>query len=403
MKTVLIFDQAESQGGSISRAIDLAEKMTDFNFIFITFHSLEYLKANTNKSHIASYSIKSFYNDRIAFKHTTWLKSKCNWKTYHSVAATFIALLMGVNRKFLLWQALRILGAHKIDLIQANCGLHSIPYRLAKKLSVPLIYYFRDLQDYRGVAPERINIAKKYIFVGSTLMERYLQQLHLPQHKCIMVHSPFDVRARLKRHENPDLSLIHKLKIDRKKIIILPARITESKGQLIALHALKHLKEIISDVVLLIVGDLAMTAQDKFFYEKLKAFIIENELTEDVHFLGHRDDVLHLIKNADVAIHAPIYFEAMAGGIVESLQLGIPTISSDIGGAREAIEDGVSGFLFTPGDYTQLADILVKILNGNAANLEIAKRGAAHATEIWNPDRIQQQMSEIYDEAIFSK
>ncbi len=45
MKTVLIFDQAESPGGSISRAVDLAEKMTYFNFIFITFHSLEYLKS----------------------------------------------------------------------------------------------------------------------------------------------------------------------------------------------------------------------------------------------------------------------------------------------------------------------------------------------------------------------
>lgn len=403
MKTVLIFDQAESPGGSISRAVDLAEKLTNFNFIFITFHSLEYLKASTHKSHIYSYSIKSFYNDRRALKHTAWLKSKCEWKPYHSAVTACISLLMSINRKLTLWQALKVIGTKKIDLIQANCGLHSIPYKLAKKLGIPLIYYFRDLQNYQSIAPERINIAEKYVFVGRTLMEMYQHQINLPQYKCIMIHSPFDARARLKSHANPDLSLIDKLKEDQKKIIILPARITQDKGQLIALQALKRLRENISNAVLLIVGDLSKDPLDKIYYENLHSFIIENELTQNVYFLGYREDVLHLVKNADVAIHTPIYFEAMAGGIVESLQLGVPTISSDIGGAREAIEDGVTGFLFTPGDYTQLAEILVKILNGSTANLEITKRGAAHATEIWNPERIQQQMTKTYDDIISSR
>ncbi len=201
----------------------------------------------------------------------------------------------------------------------------------------------------------------------------------------------------------PNLSLIDKLKKDQKKIIILPARITQDKGQLIALQALKHLKENISNVVLLIAGDLPQDPQDKIYYEKLQAFVIENELAENVYFLGYRDDVLHLVKNADVAIHTPIYFEAMAGGIVESLQLGTPTISADIGGAREAIEDGVTGFLFTPGKYTQLAEILLKILNDSASNLGITQKGAAHATEIWKPERIQQQMKKTYDDIISSK
>lgn len=403
MKAILIFDQAESPGGSISRAVDLAEKLTDYNFIFITFHSLEYLKANTNKSHISSYSIKSFYNDRIAFKHTAWLKSKCQWKPYHSAVTAFISLLMGINRRFTLWQALRVIRKQKIDLIQANCGLHSIPYKLAKRCSIPLIYYFRDLQNYQSIAQERINIAEKYVFVGSTLMDMYQHQLNLPQYKCIMIHSPFDARARLKNHVNPDLSLIDKLKKDQKKVIILPARITQDKGQLIALQALKRLRENVSNAVLLIVGDLSQDPQDKIYYEKLQAFVIENELAKNVYFLGYREDVLHLVKNADVAIHTPIYFEAMAGGIVESLQLGTPTISADIGGAREAIEDGVTGFLFEPGNDMQLAAILLKVLNESTPNLDITSKGAAHATEIWNPERIQQQMTKTYDDIISSK
>ena len=400
---VLIFDQAESPGGSISRAVDLAEKLTDFNFIFITLHSLENLKAGTNKSHISAYTIKSFYNDKIAHKHSTWLKKQWSWLPYHALINVFISALMGLNRKFTLWQALSILRRHPIDLIQANCGLHSLPYLLAKKLKKPIIYYFRDLQNYQAIAKERIAIAQKYIFVGENLMNRYKEQLSLPAHKCILVRSPFDVMARLKSHKNPDLSLIEKLKKDKKKIIILPARITQDKGQIIALKALKDLKKSVPNAVLLIAGDLPQLPQDQLYYEKLKIFVAENELAESVYFLGHRSDVLHLIKNADVAIHTPIYFEAMAGGIIESLQLGTPTISSDIGGAREAIEHGVDGFLFTPQNHAQLAEILLQVLNGSVDNLEITKKGVAHATGIWSPEHIQKQMLEIYGDIISSK
>lgn len=396
MKTVLIFDQAESPGGSISRVVELAEKLTEFNFIFITFHTLETLRAKTHHHHITSYRIKSFYNDKIAHKHTAWLKKQCSWLPYHALVNVFISALMGLNRKFTLWQALRILRRHPIDLIQANCGLHSLPYLIAKKLKKPIIYYFRDLQNYQALAKERIAIAQKYVFVGENLMNRYKEQLCLPNHKCIMVRSPFDVNERLKNHSTPDLSLINQLRSQGKKVLIMPARITPDKGQMTALEAVHLLHQKLSNFGLIIVGSTSSSTQDNQYLAQLHTFIAEKNLTSHVYFLGHRDDVLHLVKESDIAVHAPIYYEAMAGGIVESLQLGIPTISSDIGGAREAIKDGVSGFLFPPADHIELANILETILLEKYDLKRISENGKKHAVENWNPAQIQTRMLAIY-------
>jgi glycosyltransferase involved in cell wall biosynthesis len=400
MKTILIFDQAESAGGSINRAVDLAEKLNGYKFIFLTFHPLKKLHSSTDCPHISAKRIFSFYNGKTIAAHNKWIDQTFKKPMTKGFLKSLIGFICELNKAFTIFQAILLTYSRKIDIVQANCGFHPLPYHLSKIKKAGLIYYFRDLQNYSAISPPKINCASHYVFVGNTIKEKYQAQLGLPLQKCFMVHSPFNVTNRLNKEVNQDLSLIQKLKDEGKRIIILPSRICEDKGQHIALAAVTALSKDYSDFALLIAGDADPDAANQAYLKRLLNYAKQHNIEKHVHFLGHRCDILHLIKNADITIHTAIYFEAMAGTLIESLQLGTPVVASNVGGTSEAIDNHRSGFLFEAGNHHELAETLLQILTGKIDLEPIITAGREHAFKNWSPENIQQKMEHIYLDAI---
>jgi glycosyltransferase involved in cell wall biosynthesis len=396
MKTILIFDQAECSGGSINRAVELAEKLNEFNFIFLTFHSLDTLNSATSCLHIKSKRIFSFYNSKTAAAHNNWLNIKIKNSILKNLISKIIYLAHLINKFITISQALTAIKFRRIDIVQANCGFHPLPYHLARLKKSDLVYYFRDLQNYKAIAPSKIAYASRYIFVCEKLMEEYQNQLQLPHKKCFMIRSPFDVDERINKQNNYDLSIPNQLRQNGKKIIILSSRICKDKGQHIALQAIKLLSKKHTEFVLLLAGKADPDIDSKNYLRSLIDYVKTHKLEQYVHFLGHRDDILHLMRHADISLQTPIYFEAMAGALLESLQLGIPTVAADVGGTHEAIVDHRTGFLFPAGDAKKLTDILLMILDGKATLNPIIDLGKTHARVNWSPARVKQQMKAIY-------
>ena len=57
--------------------------------------------------------------------------------------------------------------------------------------------------------------------------------------------------------------------------------------------------------------------------------------------------------------------------MLEAMAMQIPVITTEVGGASEAIEDGVSGYLIPPGDAIILAEKIIEILNGYERRLKM--------------------------------
>ena len=55
----------------------------------------------------------------------------------------------------------------------------------------------------------------------------------------------------------------------------------------------------------------------------------------------------------DLLIH-PSLAEGFGRAVLESMAVGKPIIASRLGGLREAIEDGVNGYLVTPGNVNEI-------------------------------------------------
>ena len=61
-------------------------------------------------------------------------------------------------------------------------------------------------------------------------------------------------------------------------------------------------------------------------------------------------DSPQLMDGIDVLVHASTEFDPYPTVLLEAARAGIPAVASNLGGSREIVEDGVTGFLFSPSD-----------------------------------------------------
>jgi glycosyltransferase involved in cell wall biosynthesis len=399
-KTILIFDQVESAGGSIARAVDLANELQDFQFIFITYHPLANLYPKKLADHVVAKRIFSLYNYQRKSAHIKKLRALTQNKLLTFFGLKCIALLDLMNQYSVVIQALIKIWSIKIDLVQGNGGVHFLPYRLAEVKKSALLYYFRHLDDYRWAEGKMLDRANDYIFVSSNLMKAHLALLQkVPRDRCQVVHSPFDSQKSLINAQPSDLKFIHDLKSKGRIVIFHPARICHEKGQHVAIDAIIKLKNTHPNLALIFAGSFEDGGNDGY-EQLLKQKVQEHQLSDRVLFIGHRSDVLQILQHVNVALQTPIWFEALGGSLIEAMQLGVLTVSADVGGTNEAVIHQKTGLLFTPGDSDELAKLLAQIADHQIDTNTLAQAGKEHAYKNWGAELIQAKMNTIYSDAI---
>src|SRR5260370_33256383 len=74
-------------------------------------------------------------------------------------------------------------------------------------------------------------------------------------------------------------------------------------------------------------------------------------LDDAVRFLGPVDDPLELLRALDIFV-MPSLYEGLGVAALEAMACGLPVLASVTGGLREAVEDGRTGLLAPPGEWS---------------------------------------------------
>jgi glycosyltransferase involved in cell wall biosynthesis len=88
-----------------------------------------------------------------------------------------------------------------------------------------------------------------------------------------------------------------------------------------------------------------------------------DEARQNVRYLGSvpYQEIKSHIKTAGVCVF-PTFAEALPVSWIEAMALQKPIVASNIGWAKEVIEDGVEGFLVHPKDHKQYAERILELL-----------------------------------------
>jgi glycosyltransferase involved in cell wall biosynthesis len=73
--------------------------------------------------------------------------------------------------------------------------------------------------------------------------------------------------------------------------------------------------------------------------------ISRNPFRANFHVLGHREDAARITAACAVSVRGALRREGMPLTVIESMACGVPPIITDVGGARELVEQGVSGII----------------------------------------------------------
>jgi glycosyltransferase involved in cell wall biosynthesis len=95
-------------------------------------------------------------------------------------------------------------------------------------------------------------------------------------------------------------------------------------------------------------------------------------IESQVMFLGELADVRPLLAAADCKVLAS-RAETFSMAMLEAMAMQVPVISTNVGGASEAIRDRESGLLITPGDAGELSDRLSMLLSDDAQRITMGR------------------------------
>ena len=167
------------------------------------------------------------------------------------------------------------------------------------------------------------------------------------------------------------IKFLKKLNIDaNKKIILMPGRLTEWKGQEIFIEALNDLKVKYGykNFIAILLG----SDQGRKIYKKKLIRLIERfRLNNDVIFLEHAPSMPVAYSVSSVIVSASIEPEAFGRISVEAQSMKKPIVASDIGGSRETIVDNKTGLLFSSSDHHSLSEKLDFIFRLDDTSLNV--------------------------------
>lgn len=118
-------------------------------------------------------------------------------------------------------------------------------------------------------------------------------------------------------------------------------------------------------------------------------------LSGSVHFLGRRDDVAPLLSAFDIGVLSSLS-ESFSNALVEYCAAGLPVVTTDVGGSREAVLQGVNGLVVPPGDHGALAGAVMSVLTDKALALRMGEKGRERARELFSLRRCVEETEEIY-------
>lgn len=160
-------------------------------------------------------------------------------------------------------------------------------------------------------------------------------------------------------------------------VILLPARMTEWKGQAVLVKALEKIKNL--NFYCIMAGDLS---KHPAYVKRIKTLISKSKMQHRVQIFGNESNVINLYGISDIVLSTSIEPEAFGRTVIEAQSMEKLVIATNIGGAAETIEDGKTGFHVKPGNADQLANKIAHCLS--IVNTEEAKKitDAAHKSTI---------------------
>jgi len=160
------------------------------------------------------------------------------------------------------------------------------------------------------------------------------------------------------------------------------------------LRAAKRVLQSVQGAAFIIAGEGELQEQTQ---KLAKTLGIENR----TFFIGRCRDVGAVLSISDVCVLSS-RAEGFSNAILEYMAAGRPVVATDVGGAREAIVHGESGYLVSPGDDERMAEHIIALLQDPEKACSMGAYGRQIVNDKFSCLKQLQSVESLYQELLKS-
>jgi glycosyltransferase involved in cell wall biosynthesis len=222
------------------------------------------------------------------------------------------------------------------------------------------------------------------ILVNSRAVHEHLANTGVPKEKMHLVYNGTEIE-KFANVLDGDLAVENSAWPENARLITLVANLRLAvKNVPMMIRAAKQVCSSHADAHFLVAGEGELEPE-------LRRIAAEFDVTDRVHFIGRCDNVPALL-NASYACVLTSTAEGFSNSLIEYMAAGKPVVATNVGGASEAIQAGLTGFIVESGDDTAMAQRLVELLDDEPKAREMGEAGRAVAVSRFS---VRSQLSNI--------
>lgn len=219
----------------------------------------------------------------------------------------------------------------------------------------------------------------KVIFQNSDDLKQFVKLGYLSEEKAVRVNGSGVNMERFKANKLPD-----------EPVFLMVSRIIKEKGVFEFAEAARIVKKDYPEARFILLGgyDNSIGAIKP---EDLEPYITSGIL----EFPGETKDVVPYFKKAQIFVLPTYYREGLPRTILEAMAMGRPVITTDWPGCRDAVKDGINGFLVQPKDSIHLAEKMKFMLENPKEVRRMSENSLKLCREKYDVNIINKQMINI--------
>lgn len=311
---------------------------------------------------------------------------------------------LDINKNpFYLWRGSRelrrILKTYDFDIINTNAvGATLMCYlamRFPSQQKIPLLAWIPNINKWKfinyDVAGILLNKICDFVITCNQDERRKLIMSKLNPSRIATIYNGVDLRKFSPNQKNTEVKS-HYGYTPQTPVIGIIARLSPEKGHTYFLEAASMVLNSFPDARFLLVGSGILET-------KLKSYVKTLNIEHAVHFTGFRSDISYMLQGIDISVISSIW-DTLPNAINEAMAMRKPVISTDVGGIREVVQDGISGILVPPKDPQALAHAITTLLTDPVRREEMGRQGRRIIEENFELHKMIDKVEECYEKVL---
>lgn len=264
---------------------------------------------------------------------------------------------------------------------------------------VPVRIAFRG--ETGGWRTSKQNLIERSVFrfahvvhANSEAVKQQLVKDGVPAQKIVVVYNGLEMR---RVATGPEFQRAEALAMfglpERRRFVTIVANMRhEVKDHPMFLRAAERVRGAVPEAAFVLAGEGELT-------DSLRALAAQLGLEPDVFFTGRCEKVAELLAVSDVCVLSS-KAEGFSNSILEYMAAARPVVVTDVGGAREAVVEGETGYLVQSGNDETMAARIISLLRDPQRAREMGEHGRQVVEQRFSAQAQLENTQRLYDQFI---